>query len=197
MAQSYYKSKYGRDFTPGQGLPVVSTDLDSVKTYQFEVRFLGLPGNITNEQDLTLAAKKVAGVEMKVEPIVASRVNDKLYYPGKPTPGELQITFDNLYLRETSSDLYRYFKSIYDPLTGEMTPNAAPGGDAGSTFKAAKMEIIELDNTSTPHSVIEAYGVFPTRWAASEFNYEQNQFHTLQVNFRYDFMDTYNYSNPT
>ena len=192
MAQSYYKTKYGRNFTPGQGLPVVSTDLDSVRTYQFEVRFLGLPGTVTNQQDLTLAAKKVTGLEMNVEDIVVSRVNDRLHYPGKPSPGELVVTFDNLYLRQTASDLWKYFKSIYDPVTGEMTPLAAPGGAPTSAFKVPKMEIVMLDNTSRPHSTIEVYGVYPKKWAASEFNYETNSFHTLDVNFRYDFLDMYN-----
>lgn len=192
MAQSYYKIKYGRNFTPGQGLPVVSTDLDSVRTYQFEVRFLGLPEDVTNQQDLTLAAKKVTGLEMGVEDIVVSRVNDRLHYPGKPSPGELVVTFDNLYLRQTASDLWKYFKKIYDPITGEMTRFSTPGGDPVSTFKVPKMEIVMLDNTSRPHSTIEVYGVYPRKWAAAEFNYETNSFHTLDVNFRYDFLDMYN-----
>jgi len=197
MASSYYKNKYGRDFTPGQGLPTVSTDLDSVRAYQFEIHFFGLPEDITNTTDLTLAAKKVGGLEMKNEAIVIDRVNDKLHYPGKTTPGELTVDFDNLYLRETASDLYRFFRHTYDPITGEMTKSAQPGGSAGTTFKADKVEVVMLDNTLTPHSVIELYGVYPTSWSASEFNYSQNQFHQLTVNFKYDFMNVYNYSNPS
>ena len=192
MANSYYKTKYGREFEPGKGLPVISTDLDSVRAYQFEVHFLGLPGEVTNQQDLTLAAKKVQGLGMSSEPIVVDRVNDKIHYPGKVTPEEVSITFDNLYMRETASDLWRYFKSIYDPITGEMTKNAQPGGGAGSTFKAEKVEIIQLDNTSEPHSTIELYGVYPTSWSASELNYATNDFHTIEVTFRYDFMQQYN-----
>jgi hypothetical protein len=197
MASSYYKNKYGRNFTPGQGLPTVSTDLDSVRAYQFEIHFFGLPEDITNSTDLTLAAKKVGGLEMKNEAIVIDRVNDKLHYPGKTTPGELTVDFDNLYLRETAADLYRFFRHTYDPITGEMTKSAQPGGTAGTTFKADKVEIVMLDNTLTPHSVIELYGVYPTSWSASEFNYSQNQFHQLTVNFKYDFMNVYNYSNPS
>jgi hypothetical protein len=197
MATSYYKNKYGRDFTPGQGLPTVSTDLDSVRAYQFEVHFFGLPEDITNQTDLTLAAKKVGGLEMKNETITIDRVNDKLHYPGKTTPGELTIDFDNLYLRETASDLYRFFRHTYDPITGEMTKSAQPGGTAGQSFKADKVEIVMLDNTLTPHSTIELYGVYPMSWSASEFNYSQNQFHQLTVNFKYDFMNVYNYSNPS
>ena len=197
MATSYYKNKYGRDFTPGQGLPTVSTDLDSVRSYQFEIHFFGLPEDVTNQTDLTLAAKKVGGLEMKNETITIDRVNDKLHYPGKTTPGELTVDFDNLYLRETASDLYRFFRHTYDPITGEMTKSSQPGGGAGSTFKADKVEIVMLDNTLTPHSVIELYGVYPTSWSASEFNYSQNQFHQLTVNFTYDFMNVYNYANPS
>lgn len=192
MANSYYKTKYGREFEPGKGLPIISTDLDSVRAYQFEVHFLGLPGEVTNQQDLTLAAKKIQGLGMASEPIVVDRVNDKIHYPGKVTPEEVSITFDNLYMRETASDLWRYFKSIYDPITGEMTKNAQPGGGAGSTFKAEKVEIIQLDNTSEPHSTIELYGVYPTSWSASELNYATNDFHTIEVTFRYDFMQQYN-----
>ena len=149
MALSYYKDKYGRNFTPGQGLPVISTDLDSIRAYQFEIHFFNLPEDVTNEADLTLAAKKITGLEYSTEPIVVQRVNDKVFYPGKPTPGDLSVTFDNLYLRETASDLWRYFKATYDPITGEMTKNSQPGGTAGQTFKADK---VQFDNTMTPHS---------------------------------------------
>ena len=196
MATSYYKTKYDRNFTPGQGLPTISTDLDSVRAYQFEIHFTGLPADVTNQSDLTLAAKKITGIEMASEPITVDRVNDKVYYPGKVTPGDLVVTFDNLYLRESASDLWRYFKSTYDPITGEMTKNAQPGGQAGLSFKADKVEIVMLDNTMTPHSTVELYGVYPTKWAAAEFNYATNDFHTLDVTFKYDFMNAYNYSNP-
>ena len=134
---------------------------------------------------------------MKNEAITVDRVNDKVFYPGKTTPGELTVDFDNLYLRETASDLFRYFRNTYDPITGEMTKNAQPGGTAGQSFKADKVEIVMLDNSMTPHSTIELYGVYPTSWSASEFNYSQNQFHQLTVTFKYDFMNTYNYANPS
>ena len=45
----------------------------------------------------------------------------------------------------------------------------------------------------TPHSTIELYGVYPMKWAASEFNYTTTDFHTLDVTFKYDFMQQYNY----
>ena len=198
MATSYYKERYGRDFTPGQGLPVVSTDLDSVRAYQFEIHFFGLPEEVTpgGQAELTLAAKKVGGIEMGNEAIVVNRVNDKMFYPGRNTPGDLMVTFDNLYLHETAADLWKYFKNTYDPITGEMTKNAQPGGTTRQTFKADKVEIVMLDNTMSPHSTIELYGVWPTKWAAAEFNYNTNDFHTLDVTFKYDFMNSYNYANP-
>ena len=196
MATSYYKSKYDRNFTPGQGLPTISTDLDSVRAYPFEIHFFGLPSDVTNQNDLTLAAKKVSGIEYSNEAIVVNRVNDKVFYPGKNTPGDLMVTFDNLYLRETASDLWKFFKHTYDPITGEMTKSSQPGGGAGSTFKADKVEIVMLDNTMTPHSTIELYGVYPTKWAAAEFNYATNDFHSLDVTFKNDFMNAYDYKNP-
>lgn len=195
IPQAYYKTQYGRTFTPGKSLPLISTELDSVRAYQFEVHFSNLPEGVTRVRDLTLAAKKVSGLEMKNEPIVVDRVNDRVYYPGKTTPGELSIDFDNLYLRETASDLWRYFSNTYDPITGEMTRAARPGSDS-PTFKADKVEIVMLNNTMSPHSVIELYGVYPTSWSAAEFNYSTQQFHTLTVAFRYDFMNVYDYSNP-
>jgi len=195
MATSYYKSKYGREFTPGQGLPVISTELDSVRAYQFEIHFFGLPNTLSNQgsMELTLAAKKVTGIEMSVEPMPIDRVNDKVFYPGRPTPGDMVVTFDNLYLRETASDLWKFFSTIYNPLTGEMTENAQPGGVAGKTFKADKVEVVQLDNTMTPHATVDLYGVWPSKWSAAEFNYSTNDFHSIDVTFKYDFLQQYNY----
>jgi len=78
-----------------------------------------------------------------------------------------------------------------------MTKSSQPGGGAGNTFKAMKAEIVMLDNTMVPHSTVEVFGVWPTKWAASEFNYATNDFHTLDVTFKYDFMNAYDYTNPT
>lgn len=193
MVDSFYKTKFGRSFSAGKGLPAVSTDLDSVRAYQFEIHFFGLPDDLQLDQgDLTLAAKQISPVGYATEDIEVHRVNDKLFYPGKPSPEEITVTFDNLYLRESASTLWKWFRATYDPLTGEMTKNASPGGGANKTFKAHKVEIIQLDNTLTPHASIELYGVYPKSWKASEFNYSTSEFHTLEVTFRYDFMDQFN-----
>jgi len=187
VARSVYKGI--RPFTPGKGLPTVSTDLDSVRAYQFEIQFQGVPGGPGVADDLTIAAKQVSQVGMTVEDIVIDRVNDKIYYPGKATPEEVTVTFDNLYLKEAANTLWQWFQDTYDPLTGEMTKNAAPGVAGGGSFKANKMTILQLQNNMNPHSSVECYGVWVKSWKTAEFNYSTNEFHTIEVVFRYDFMD--------
>jgi len=187
---SFYKENRG--FDAGNALPKVSTDIDSVRAYQFEVRFAGLPPTFEAEGDtLTLAAKQVSPVSVSVEDIVVDRVNDKLYYPGKFTPENITVTFDNLYIQRSSPALWNWFKSIYDPVTGDMTQFTAPGGASVGAFKAQKMTIVELDNSSEPHSNIELYGVYPTGVRFSEKNYATNEFSTIECTFRYDFVDYY------
>jgi hypothetical protein len=194
MVQSYYKNLFRKEFEPGKSLPKVSTDLDSVRAYQFEIHFFGLPPNVLPEQtELTLAAKQVSPVGFAVDPIEVPRINDRLFYPGRPGPDELVVTFDNLYNRNVAEALWNWFKSsAYDPITGEMTKLAAPGGPGGRSFKANKAEIIQLDNTTTPHASVEVYGVFPVSWRNAEHNYATNEFHTIEMTFRYDFMDMFN-----
>ena len=194
MPQSLYKNNFRANFKPGETLPKISTQLDSVRTYQFEMRFYGLPAALAgSQQDLTLAAKRVGPVGMSVEDIAVQRVNDKIFYPGIASPEELQVTFDNLYLKNTSPALWEWFKTIYDPVTGDMTKLAAPGGAGNRSFKAAKATIMELDNTKNPHAAIELYGVYPKAVRFSEKNYSTNEFSTLEVTFRWDFIDYYKY----
>lgn len=194
MANSIYKNDY-RPWKAGQSLPKISTLLDSVRTYQFEVQFFGLPPSLTGQQtDLTLAAKQVSPVGFSVDDIEVRRVNDRVYYPGQVSQETLSITFDNLYLRQTAATLWNWFKSIYDPLSGDMTPLSAPGGAGNKTFKANKLRILELDNTRTPFAAIELYGVYPKSVRFSEKNYSSNDFATIEVEFRYDFMDYFNYA---
>jgi hypothetical protein len=190
MVDSVYKTELRANFTPGQSLPRVSTKLDSVRAYQFEVRFYGLPTEVGgNTLDLVAAAKQVSPIGGTVEDIVVDRVNDKLYYPGKFTPEALTITFDNQLLSRTSPTLWNWFKTIYDPVTGDLAKLSAPGGSSNRTFKANKMTIIELDNTNDPHAFIELYGVYPNSVRFSEKNYSTNEFSTIEVGFRYDFVD--------
>lgn len=193
MVDSYYKNNY-RPYRPGESLPRISTVTDSVRTYQFEVQFFGLPPQLSpQQQDLTLAAKQVSPIGMSTDDITVSRVNDKVYFPGQVTFEAVTITFDNLYLRKTSQTLWNWFKTIYDPITGDMTKLSAPGGPGNKTFKANKLRVLELDNTRTPHAAIEIYGVYPKSVKFSEKNYGTNDFATIEVEFRFDFMDYFNY----
>lgn len=186
---------YRNSYTPGQSLPVFSTSLDSVRAYQFEVRFVGLPdiASLGSKRDLTLAAKQVSPVGMSTEDIEVRRINDKFYYPGYANTESVTITFDNLYLRYTAETLWNWFRTIYDPLTGNMTRLSAPGGSGNRTFKVNKMEIIELNNTRDPHAAMELYGVYPRSVKFSERNYSTNEFATIEVEFRFDFMHYFNY----
>ena len=190
MVDSIYENDFRANFKPGKTLPKVSTQLDSVRAYGFEVRFYGLPAALVgSQQDLTLAAKQVSPVGGTIDDIVVERVNDRVFYPGKFSPEELVVTFDNLYLKNTTPALWEWFKTIYDPLSGDMTKLSAPGGPGNRTFKSNKLTIVQLDNTRTPHSYVEVYGVYPKTVRFSEHNYSTNEFSTLEVTFKFDFMD--------
>jgi len=190
MVDSYLKNDYRANFEPGKSLPKVSTKLDSVRSYQFEVKFYGLPVEfIGTQQVLTAAAKQVSPIAGATDDIVVDRLNDKVYYPGKFTPENVNITFDNQLLSQTSPALWNWFKTIYDPMTGDMTKLSAPGGPGNKSFKASKMTVLELDNTNEPHAYIELYGVYPSGVKFSEKNYGTNEFSTIEVTFRYDFVD--------
>lgn len=189
MVDSIFQSQTGRAFEKGRELPNISTDLDSVRAYSFEARFFGVPGAVGISRDLTLAAKQVSQTGMTVEDIEVNRVNDKVFYPGKVTPEELVITFDNLLLKKTTPALWAWFKTIYDPTTGELTKNAAPQGANGGTFKSPKLEVIMLDGGINPTAVQSFFGVYPKSYKLAEFNSSTNDFHTIEVTFRYDFME--------
>ena len=145
MVDSYLKNDYRANFEPGKSLPKLSTKLDAVRSYQFEVKFFGVPQEfIGTQQVLTAAAKQVSPVGGAVDDIVVDRLNDKMYYPGKFTPEAVTVTFDNQLLTQTTPALWNWFKTIYDPLTGDMTKLSAPGGPGNKSFKAAKMTVLEL-----------------------------------------------------
>ena len=179
MAKTFYKSDFRGSITGGgASLPSISTDLDSVRAFQFEVQFTGFGADT---KTATLAAKKVSAAAMTNEPIVVDRVNDKVYYPGKTTPEEITVTFDNLYLKKINQSLWEWFTRTYDPQTGAL-------GDA-SKVKASKMEIVMLNNKLQPVTSAMMIGCFPVKYSLSEFQYSENQFHTIEVTFRFDYMD--------
>lgn len=170
----------------GNKLPLISQGLDSVRAYQFEIHFI-LPENLGTgvaSEHLTLAAKQVGQVGFASEDIEVHRVNDKVFYPGKSSPEPLTVTFDNQYQKKVSETLWNWYKTIYDPTTGTMNNTQDP-----NVFKAQKATIVHLDSKGQPKYETTLFGVYPKKWTTAEFNYGTNEFHTIEMEFRYDFMD--------
>tara|TARA_R110000824_G_scaffold78275_1_gene197696 strand:- start:714 stop:1265 length:552 start_codon:yes stop_codon:yes gene_type:complete len=173
----YYENN--RNVANGTQLPVVSKDVDSVRAYQFEVEFTGAKGG-GDIQNMTLAAKQVGPTGFSVADIEVNRVNDKVFYPGKPTPESLTITFDNILKDDVDTDLWNWFKGTYDPTTGFL-------GDI-SDHKINVLKVHQLEHDLSLRSSTEYYGVYPSAYKLAEWNYATNDFHTIEVTFRYDFM---------
>lgn len=177
----------------GQALPTISEGLNSVRTYSFECHF-ELPNGVREgggDPFLTLAAKQVSNVGFTLEDIEVHRVNDRVYYPGKPSPEELTVTFDNLYQKKVANTLWSWFQSIYNPSTGELMENVTTslGNEPRGDFKARELKIYHLDPHGQPLMTTKLYGVYPKSFKTAEFNYSNNDFHTIEMGFRYDFMD--------
>lgn len=143
----------------------------------------------TGVDKLTLAAKSVGNLGFSVEATEVYRVNDKVFYPGRASPEELSVTFDNLYKPQIATQLWRWFSSIYNPVTGKYNGN-------GGNFKAAKAVVTQLDAQGQPLMETRLFGVFPTSWKTSEFNYGTNDFNTVEMNFKYDFMEQVGHNEP-
>tara|TARA_Y100000034_G_C6758991_1_gene337895 strand:- start:93 stop:686 length:594 start_codon:yes stop_codon:yes gene_type:complete len=168
-------------------LPVISQNLDSIRAYQWEVHFRLTSEAITGtttQKPFTLAAKQVSQIGFTVDDIAVHRVNDIVYYPGKASPEEMVITFDNIRQEKTGAQLYRYLQSIYNPLTGEFTSEF---GTNQRDFKR-DLHILQLDSTMEPLSETWLFGAYPKTWKLAEFNYSTNEFHTVEVTFRFDFL---------
>ena len=186
MANANYRDQIRQNnFRGGSNLPIISTKLDSVRAYQFEIQFTDVPNNEgATVQDLTMAAKQIGAIGIGVEDIAVRRVNDLVYYPGAPTFDSVSITFDNLYTPNTTQVLMEWFKTIYNPMTGDSVINRSNVG-----YKAKSLRIIELDNTRTPIASVDLYGVYPKNIRFSEKNYSTSEFSTVEVEFRFDYID--------
>ena len=190
----FISSELGREITSdGRSLPTISEGLNSVRTYSFECKF-ELPNGVREgggDPFLTLAAKQVSNIGFTVEDIEVHRVNDRVFYPGKPSPEEVTITFDNLYQKKVANTLWNWFKSIYNPMTGELLENVSTslGVEPRGDFKARELKIYQLDPHGAPLMTTQMIGVYPKSWKTAEFNYSNNDFHTIEMTFRYDFMD--------
>jgi hypothetical protein len=166
--------------------PTISNKLDSIRAYQWEVTFASPLADQavggTQPKPLTLAAKQVNGLGYSVEDIEVNRVNDKVYYPGKPSADELVITFDNIREERISRALYEFFRdNTYDPLNGDFSDFSEP------QFKAP-IHLTQLDASMQPINDIVAIGAYPKKYTLAEYNYSTNDFHTIEVTFRYDFL---------
>jgi len=173
----FYKTN--RTVPTDSSIPLITTDLDSVRAYQFEVQFTNAPE--IDAQEATLAAKSVGTTGFSVADIVVNRVNDKVHYPGKPSPESLTITFDNILRDTVDKDLWDWFKGTYDPMTGHL--------GAMADQKIASMKVHQLNHDLTIRGSTVYYGVYPTSYKLAEFNYATDEFHTIEVTFRYDFME--------
>jgi len=157
-----------------------------------------VPG-LENNDRLTLACKKITQPGFMVEDIEVHRVNEKFYYPGKPSPDEITVTFDNLIKGDIADALFAWIRSVYDPVygihyaglgNGTSDVNQSPEGLAGLTqspiFKRT-VTIWQLDAHRNPITHVNLYGCYPKGWKLGEFNYETNDFHTIEMTLRYDF----------
>ena len=181
------------------GLPVISEGLDSVRAYQFEIHF-ELPSIVPDPQGkLTLAAKQVTAAGFSTEDIEVHRVNDKVFYPGKGSSEELTVTFDNFYQPKIANALWTWFSTIFDPTNGKYysevqgnSPQQAPING----WKAQRATIVHLDAQGQPLMETRLFGVYPKSWKTAEFNYSTNDFHTIEMVFRYDFMEHVTFGAP-
>ena len=179
--------------------PKISTTLDVIKNYQFEVEFVDLPplnGNFP-QGNLTIGATKVTAFGMTVDTVEIHRVNDRVYYPGKAKFEPVTITFDNQLLLPQYAHLWEYIKTVYNPLTGQMY-NPATGARNAATLKTAKMKVRTLNGQNAPVSETTFWGVFPMDYKIAELKYsDTNTGSTIDVKFSVDLMDIRTLTQPT
>ena len=185
MANLYYATDTNRTLTPGS-LPMLSEGLESFRAYQWEVE-IDLPDGMNDAKPLTLAAKSVSQIAFTSEDIIVERVNDKFFYPGKVTPEAVTITFDNLVDGQLAETLYDWMSNTYDAVHGVFTPRMISGVGHFKSF----IRIYQLNNLMFPVKHIQLYGAYPKAWKLAEFNYSTNEFHSVEVEVRFDFAVQY------
>jgi len=187
MATFYNSDEHGRVISQGSqtDMPKLSTKLDSIRAYQWEIEFnppavIQGTGSESTPTTYTLAAKQVSELGYTIEDIVVNRVNDRYFYPGKASPDEVTITFDNLLEQKAGALLWRWAQQVYNPLTGEF-------GDINNKMKT-NIVVHQLNNKREPVSSVTLYAAYPKSYRTAEFNYATEEFHTIQLTFRFDFM---------
>jgi|DEB0MinimDraft_10_1074344.scaffolds.fasta_scaffold01434_7 hypothetical protein len=187
---STYLDQESRDLA--FGLPIISTELDSVRTYGWEVDFTLPPGvslgagadTNSTKRSLTLGAKSISEFGFNFQDIEVNRLNDKAYYPGKISNDEVTITFDNL-LRTNSEYttegqlLLRYMGIVYNQDLGRSL----------TTKYKQTLRIKEFDTAGNVRAIYELIGAYPKSFKKAEKNYATgNEFDTIQMIFRFDFL---------
>ena len=188
---STYLDQSNRALTP-QGMPVISTELDSVRAYGWEVEFSLPPGFRLGGKDanstlrsMTLGAKTVSEFGFNLQDIEVNRMNDKAYYPGKVTNDEVTITFDNLLtaggekFNTEGQLLMEYLNMVYSQTLGRSV----------TTDYKQRLRIKEFDTAGSVRAIYELIGAYPKAYKKAEKNYAtNNEFDSVQVTFRFDFL---------
>lgn len=169
---------------------------DSFRAYSWVLKIpnlAGLLGTVDNAFGLTdgsdvlsLAVKSVSQIGMTSEEIVVDRINDRFYYPGKTSTEECVVAFDNLIKGDAAKMLFTWMRTTYDPIYGVHSAPVIPPDQFKRTI-----ELIQLDHHRNPKLVIKLYGAWPKSWKTSEFNYSTNEFSTIEMALRYDFVVQY------
>ena len=118
-------------------------------------------------------------IVFEYEDIEVNRMNDKVYYPGKISQQEMTVTFDNLLKYDEGRRLLDYVGTVYSQTTGKSS--------SPDSYKT-KAIIREFNGAGEIMSRIELFGVYPKSYTRSEKNYSTNEFDTIEVKFRYDFI---------
>ena len=87
---------------------------------------------------------------------------------------------------DTAKLLYAWMRTTYDPVFGTHSNPVI----AGDQFKRT-MEVVQLDAQRNPKLVAKLYGAFPIKWAIGELSYGTNDFATIDVEVKYDFIVQY------
>ncbi len=174
--------------TNGTNLPKMSTALDSVRAFEWEIRFHNLPNGVENGLEalpLTIAAKSVSQTGFESQTIEVRKGNDKYNYPGYVDMTELVVQFDNQYITKMHRSLYTFMQSTYDPLTGEFTKNQGAG--LAPNHKTM-IDVVQFDGKGKVVSNTRYIGAYIKSWKPTELNYDTNAFHTIECTFVYDFV---------
>ena len=77
--------------------------------------------------------------------------------------------------------------NTYDSVHGVFTPRMISGV---GNFKSS-IRIYQLNNLMFPVKHIHLYGAYAKAWKLAEFNYATNEFHSVEVEVRFDFAVQY------